>query len=106
MSTCLAWSLMESHGQRSAALHLVFGANVVFHPVMALIVWKRLLPLRTVELSCLFFAAGICAACMALRFYSPTYSINLNGLYLWIAGSSTSSRSSWPTASRASRSHW
>ena len=86
VSTVLAWTLMESRGLSSASLRLVFGVNMVFHPVMGAIVWKRLLPLRVVDLCCLFFASGICAACMALRFYSPTYGarIDLEPLYLWI----------------------
>ena len=86
VSTVLAWTLAESRGLSSDSLRLVFVVNTVFHPVMGAIVWKRLLPLRLVDLSCLFFASGICAACMALRFYSPTYGarIDLEPLYLWI----------------------
>jgi diguanylate cyclase len=81
-----AWALMESLGQSSPVLRLVFGLNTLFHPVMFVIVWKRLLPQRIVDMSCLLFAAGLCAACMALRLYSPTYgaSIDLQPLYLWI----------------------
>ena len=77
---------MESRGLSSGVLRLVFGVNVVFHPAMGLIVWKRLLPDRVVDLSCLLFASGVCAACMALRFYSPAYGarIDLQPLYLWI----------------------
>ena len=86
VGSCLAWAQMESLGISSPTLRVVFGVNVVFHPVMATIVWKRLLPLGIVELACLFFASGLCAACMALRLYSPTYgaSIELESLYLWI----------------------
>jgi diguanylate cyclase len=82
----VAWALMESLGLSSPVLRLVFGLNAVFHPVMFVVAWKRLLPLRIVDMSCLLFAAGICAACMALRLYSPTYgaSIDLQPLYLWI----------------------
>ena len=81
-----AWTLMESLGQSSAVLRIVFGLNMVFHPVMFVVVWKRLLPQRVVDMSCLLFAAGLCAACMALRLYSPTFgaSIDLQPLYLWI----------------------
>ncbi|CAN5892533.1 hypothetical protein BH11PSE8_BH11PSE8_28640 [soil metagenome] len=59
---------------------------MVFHPAMFAIVWRRWLPARSVDMSCLLFAAGICAACMALRLYSPLYgaSIDLEPLYLWI----------------------
>ena len=89
-----AWVLMESLGQSSPVLRGVFGLNLVFHPVMFVIVWRRLLPPRIVDMACLLFAAGLCAACMALRLYSPTWgaSIDLQPLYLWIR-SSTSSRS-------------
>jgi diguanylate cyclase len=67
-------------------LRVVFSLNVVFHPLMFVIVWRNLLPLRMVNISCLLFASGICAACMALRLYSPTdgASIGLQPLYLWI----------------------
>lgn len=82
----LAWSLMESRGTSSPVLRLVFGANLLFHPMMAAIVWQRLFPLRVVDLGCLAFASAICAGCMALRFYGGTYgaSIDLEPLYLWI----------------------
>lgn len=86
VSSVAAWTAMESTGKSSPVLRGVFGLNIVFHPVMFAIVWKRLLPQRIVDLSCLLFAAGLCAACMALRLYSPTYgaSIDLQPLYLWI----------------------
>jgi diguanylate cyclase len=86
VSSLLGWTLMESRGLSSPVLRAVFGLNVVFHPVMGVILWKRLLPQRAVDLCCLFFASGVCAACMALRLYSPTYgaSIDLQPLYLWI----------------------
>ena len=72
VSSTAGWVLMESLGRSSPVLRVVFGLNLVFHPLMYLIAWRRLLPLRIVEVSCLLFAAGICAASMALR------------LYLWI----------------------
>jgi len=77
---------MEWAGKSSPVLRVVFGLNLVFHPVMYLVAWKRLLPLRHVEIACLLFAAGLCAACMALRLYSPAYgaSIDIQPLYLWI----------------------
>ncbi len=82
----LAWYLMESLGTSSPVLRLVFGANLLFHPTMAAIVWQRLLPLRIVDLSCLSFASAICAGCMALRFYGGNdgAAIDLEPLYLWI----------------------
>ena len=85
-SSVCAWTLLESRGQSSAVLRAVFGLNVVFHPVVFVIVWRRLLPMRIVDMSCLLFAAGLCAACMALRLYSPTYGarIDIQPLYLWI----------------------
>ena len=86
VSSGAGWALMESRGLSSTVLRLVFGLNLVFHPVMFVCTWRRLLPLRIVEISCLLFASGICGACMALRLYSPTYgaSIDIQPLYLWI----------------------
>jgi diguanylate cyclase (GGDEF)-like protein len=86
VSTMMGWSLMEARGLASGTLRVVFGANAVFHPVMGLVLWKRLLPQRVVDLSLLCFASGICGACMALRLYSPAYgaAIDLQPLYLWI----------------------
>jgi diguanylate cyclase (GGDEF)-like protein len=86
VSSGLAWVLMESLGKSSPVLRGVFGLNAVFHPIVFVIVWRRLLPLRIVDMACLLFAAGLCAACMGLRLYAPTYgaSIDLQPLYLWI----------------------
>ena len=86
VSSGLAWALMESLGKSSPVLRGVFGLNAVFHPIVFVIVWRRLLPPRIVDMACLLFAAGLCAACMGLRLYSPTYgaSIDLQPLYLWI----------------------
>jgi diguanylate cyclase (GGDEF)-like protein len=86
LSTAIAWTLMEARGVSSAALRGVFAANIVFHPLMFVIVRQRLLPPRIIDLSCLLFAAGICGACMALRLYFPGYgaNIDLKPLYLWI----------------------
>lgn len=85
-STALGWTLTELLNTSSPVVRIVFGLNIVFHPVLAFIVWKKLLPLRVVDSACLFFASGICAICMALHFYSSTYgaSIDLKPLYLWI----------------------
>lgn len=85
-SSLSAWTILEARGLSSPALRLVFGVNAVFHPIGGLIVWKRLLPLRIVDLSCLFFASSLCAVCMALRLYSPAYGsrIDIEPLYLWI----------------------
>ena len=84
--SAMAWALMEALGSSSAVLRVVFALNVVFHPLMFVITWKRLLPLSVVGMGCLLFAAGLCAACMALGLYSPTYGagIDLLPLYLWI----------------------
>lgn len=85
VSSATAWALLESRGESSPVLRGVFGLNLVFHPLMFVITWKRLLPQRAVDLSCLLFAAGLCAACMGLRLYSPHgASIDLQPLYLWI----------------------
>lgn len=86
LSSMMAWWLIEWRGQSSVVLRAVFGANLVFHPVLFGVVWRRWLPLRWVDLACLLFAATICAACMALRLYSPAHgaAIDLQPLYLWI----------------------
>lgn len=86
VSSNLAWLLMESRGASSPVLRAVFAANALFHPTMAALVWQRRLPLRLIDLSCLCFASGICAACMALSFYAPVAgaAIDLEPLYLWI----------------------
>lgn len=86
VGTALAWALMESRGVPSPTLRAVFAANIVFHPLMFAMVYWRVLPERLVDLSCLLFAAGICAACMVLRLYFPAYGarIDLEPLYLWI----------------------
>lgn len=86
VSSGAAWAGMEWLDKSSAVLRVVFGMNALFHPVMFVIAWFRLLPLRFVEVSCLLFAAGLCALCMALRLYSPEYgaTIDIQPLYLWI----------------------
>lgn len=86
VGSCAAWGVMELRGVSSPVLRGIFGLNMVFHPVMFVILWKRLLPPRFVDMCCLFFAALVCAACMALRLYAPVYgaSIDLQPLYLWI----------------------
>lgn len=86
LSTAIAWMLMGSRGALSPALRDVLYANLVFHPVMFVIVRKRLLSQRVIDMTCLVFAAAICAGCMALRLYFPAYGtdIDLKPLYLWI----------------------
>ena len=86
VSSAAAWAIMESVGQSSTVLRVIFAMNLVFHPVFFVITWMRLLPLRFVEFGCLLFAAGVCSACMALRLYWPAIgaSIDLEPLYLWI----------------------
>ena len=86
LSTALAWWVMESRGISSPTLRGVFVANMVFHPLMFVMVYWRWLPEHVVDLSCLLFAAGICAVCMVLRLYFPAYGerIDLEPLYLWI----------------------
>ncbi|WP_426688170.1 diguanylate cyclase [Rhodanobacter ginsengiterrae] len=86
LSTAMAWAVMESRGISSPTLRGVFAVNMVFHPLMFAMVCWRWLPERMVDLGCLLFAAGICAACMVLRLYFPAYGehIDLEPLYLWI----------------------
>ncbi|MGH8234947.1 MAG: diguanylate cyclase [Rhodanobacteraceae bacterium] len=85
-STAFGWVLMESRGVVTAPLRAVFCANIVFHPVMFVALQKRLVPQRVIEIGCLFFAAAVCAVCMALRLYFPALGagIDLKPLYLWI----------------------
>lgn len=86
LSTVAAWTLMSAHRALSPALRGVLLANLIAHPLMFLIVRKRLLPQRVIEMSCLLFAAAICAGCMVLRLYFPAHGadIDLKPLYLWI----------------------
>ena len=63
VSTLIAWTLLEWRGASSTALRAVLGANIVFHPVMFVIVRQRLLTQRIIDTSCLVFAAVICAGC-------------------------------------------
>lgn len=86
LSACMAWTLVEARGESSPVLRGVFGLNAVFHPTLFVVVWRRLLPMRVVDLTCLLFAAGLCALCMALRLYSPVHGarIDIQPLYLWI----------------------
>lgn len=86
ISTLVGWAAAERRGAGTPVLRGVFALNTVFHPVMIVVVWRRLLRQRVIDLSCVAFAAGICALCMALRLYSPTYGagIDLLPLYLWI----------------------
>ena len=85
ISSGAAWALIEARGESSAVLRVVFGLNLVFHPTAFWVVWRRLLPMRVVDMACLLFAAGLCAICMALRLYSPQgASIDIQPLYLWI----------------------
>lgn len=86
IGTVLAWTLMALGGISSPALRDVFVANLVFHPLMFAMVYRRMLPERVVEMMCLLFATGVCAACMVLRLYFPSYGgrIDLESLYLWI----------------------
>jgi diguanylate cyclase len=80
----VGWMLIESFGE-SSVLPVIFAANVVFHPMMALTVWRRLLPLPVANVVCLCFAAGVCGTCMALLFYAGTLGagIAIEPLYLW-----------------------
>ncbi|MGD0446569.1 MAG: GGDEF domain-containing protein [Edaphobacter sp.] len=86
LGTVPGWILKESLHQSSTVLRGVFALNMVFHPVMFVMAWKRYVPQRVIEFSCLLFAAIICAGCMAVTLYSPVYgaSMDLEPLYLWI----------------------
>jgi diguanylate cyclase (GGDEF)-like protein len=82
------WAMTQARGDSSPVLRAVLGLGIVFHPTFLVVVWRRLLPLRVVGLSCLLFAAAVCAACLALRLYSSAdgASIDLQPLFLWIPG--------------------
>lgn len=86
LSSALAWVLIEARGAASPVLRGVFGLNLVFQPIMIAVVRWRLLSMRVVDIICLAFATVVCAACMALRLYSPAHGglIDLQALYLWI----------------------
>lgn len=86
VATVLGWIVQEPLFRSSPALHAVLAVNLVFHPALFLIAWRRLLSQRIIELSCLLFAAVVCAGCIALKLYSPAYGagVNLEPLYPWI----------------------
>jgi diguanylate cyclase (GGDEF)-like protein len=81
-----AWWILEAAGKSSGALRATFALNLLFHPVFFVITWRRLAPLRVVELACVLFAAGLCWACMAARLYWPAVGgeMDLAALCLWI----------------------
>jgi diguanylate cyclase len=85
-ASALAWTLMELQGLASLPSRVFGVLNVTFLPVMALITWKKLVPLRFVDVSCLCFASGNIAAGMALHFYWGHYGaeIPLGAAFLWI----------------------
>lgn len=86
LSTMAGWASAEWQGSSSDMLRAVFGANLLFHPVMFGMLWLRRWSQRFVERACLLFAFAICAACMALALYAPVLgaAIDLQPLYLWI----------------------
>ena len=86
VSTLIAWPLLEWREASSAALRVVFAANLVFHPAMLLAMYRRWLPQRSVDICCMAFTTVIFGGCMVLRLYFPAYgaNIDLKPLYLWI----------------------
>ncbi len=86
MSALSAWARLEAQDESSPVLRAIFAANLAFHPIAFGLVWRRPASLRTVERACIVFAAGLCAACMAIRLYAPELGarIDLEPLYLWI----------------------
>jgi diguanylate cyclase (GGDEF)-like protein len=86
VSSGAGWWILEAAGRSSLALRATFALNLLFHPVFFVITWRRLLPLRVVEMACVLFAAGLCWACMAARLYWPAVGgeIDLAALCLWI----------------------
>lgn len=86
LSTVIAWEVMGARNVLTPVLRGVFGTTALVLVALFLVSWRRLLSQRMVEVACLLFGVGICAACMALRMYSPQYgaAIDLQPLYLWI----------------------
>lgn len=86
VASSTGWWILEAAGQSSFALRGVFALNLLFHPTFFVITWKRLAPLRVVEMACVLFAAGLCWGCMLLRLYWPAIggAIDIGPLYLWI----------------------
>jgi diguanylate cyclase len=86
LATVFGWIVKEPLTPSTLALRLVLALNLVFHPVLFLITWRRLLPQRVIEFSCLLFVAVVCAGCIAFKLYSPVYGacIDLEPLYPWI----------------------
>ncbi len=86
ISSGTAWGLIEARGDASTVLRAVFALNMVFHPATFFVLWRRLLPMRVIDMACLLFAASLCALCMALRLYAPVLGakIDIQPLYLWI----------------------
>ncbi|MCA9840241.1 MAG: GGDEF domain-containing protein [Trueperaceae bacterium] len=81
----VAWGLAEFKGMSSLPLRLIFLANALFQPAAFSLVWRKRFPLMYVDTIVVSFVAGITAVCMALKFYSPTYSPNviIEVMYLW-----------------------
>lgn len=86
LATVVGWCLMDARGEGSPELDTVWVVTTAVLSALFVAAWLRLLSQRLIELICLVFAVGTCAACMALRMYSPRYgaSIDLQPLYLWI----------------------
>lgn len=86
VSAGAGWWILEAAGKSSMALRATFALNLLFHPTFFVITWKRLVPLRVVEMACVLFAASLCWACMAVRLYWPEVGgeIDLAPLCLWI----------------------
>ncbi len=86
LSTVVAWAVMGARNPLPPVLHAVHATTTLILSALFLVAWRRLVPQRAIEVCCLLFGVGICAACMALRMYWPNYgaSIDLQPLYLWI----------------------
>ena len=85
LSGQLAWGLAEYNGMGSLPLRLIFLANALFQPLALALVWNQRFSLHNIDKMVVGFVAAITAVCMALKFYSPSYSPNilLEVMYLW-----------------------
>lgn len=86
LGTVVAWEVLAARGRLTPPLNAVLGATTAVMSVLFLATWLRLLPQRAIEMACLVYAVGVCAACMTLSLYSQQYSgdFDLQPLYLWI----------------------
>lgn len=86
LATVIGWYVMGLHAPMTAPLDVVQGVTTLVLLVLLVVVWRRWLPQRVVELCCLLYLVGVCLVCMALRMYvvRDSAGIELQYIYLWI----------------------